>query len=113
MRLKYTFILIFIVFVILILAGKVHADDQWFCVEESGKRDDNVIWACGVGEGKTEHRSRREALSEALAAFRTLCVASVDCDIANVSVEPKRLSCTENSKGWKCYQLIVVTIGKN
>lgn len=110
---KYAFMLLFIILAILLASGKLHAADQWFCVDESAKREGNTLWVCGVGEGKTEHRSRYEALSEALGAFRSICLASADCDIVRVSVEPKRLSCTENSKGWKCYQLIVVTIGKN
>ncbi len=83
---------------------------EWFCESESGKRDDNVIWSCGVGEGTSESMARADALREAIGEFRTICQYSADCSLSNIITEPKRLSCVHDSAGWKCYRLISVTI---
>ncbi len=84
--------------------------EQWFCVEESGKRDDNVISSCGVGEGPSEGMARTDALREAFNEFKTICAYSADCDVNQVITEPKRLTCYHEKGYWKCYRLISVTL---
>lgn len=85
-------------------------EGNWFCEEESGKRDGNTIWACGVGEATLEHLSRKYALDHAIEEFNTLCQISSDCRGKKTSVEPKRMTCYKNGIILKCYRLIQVTI---
>lgn len=105
--------------ILVILFGfslEVLAEDQWFCSEESGKRDGNTIQACGVGEGVNEKTARTQALDAAIDEFKTICDMSSDCAHHQRVVEPKRLTCNEKRiKGtgyseWKCYRLIQVTV---
>ncbi len=87
--------------------------EEWFCTEESGKRDGNTIMACGVGEWTDEGEARKRALNAAIEEFGSICEISHDCAGKKRSVEPKRTSCTRSPdvKGfYKCYRLIVVTL---
>lgn len=87
--------------------------DQWFCSEESGRREGNVMYACGVGESMSEGYSRERALSAAINEFKTICEMSSDCKDREISVEPKRLECQHDKSGIiRCYRLIVVTISR-
>lgn len=88
--------------------------DQWFCRDESGKRDGNVLWACGVGESTGEATARAQALENAFNEYHVICAESADCDKNKVTVEPKRLTCTETFGGrlWKCYRLIEIVFHK-
>ncbi len=98
--------------ILLILSFSVHAEDKpnWFCTEESGKREGNVLWACGVGEAPSESVARADGLREAISEFRVICQASVDCNMEQVTVEPKRMTCTHEKDRWKCYRLIEVVM---
>lgn len=96
--------------IMLIFPIMSHAGESWFCIDESGKRNDNVISACGVGEAPTERLARADALNQAIEEFATICKWSDDCVGKPRSVEPKRMTCKESAKGWKCYRLIEVTI---
>lgn len=84
--------------------------DPWFCVDESGRRNDNVLWACGVAEDLNEGQARSRALRVAIEEYRTICEESLDCQ-KGVIIEPKRMTCVETKLGlWKCYRLIEVRI---
>lgn len=84
--------------------------DPWFCSEESGKRDANVMWSCGVGEGLYEGDARNAALKSAFAEYHMICDESANCDTERAKVEPKRLTCIENPENhiWKCYRMIEI-----
>lgn len=103
-----------IIIMLMLLSFKAMAADQkadqWFCRDESGKRDANVMWACGVGEGLYENQARAQALREAFKEYHTICEESADCDMKQAVVEPKRLTCVETMQGrmWKCYRLIEI-----
>jgi hypothetical protein len=105
-----------ILMVLLVGSFYGHAEDKakpkeaWFCLDESGKRDGDILWACGVGEAPSESLARADGLREAMNEFKTICQASVDCDANHVTVEPMRMTCTEGTKGWKCYRLIEVVM---
>lgn len=88
---------------------------QWFCTDESGKRQGRVIWACGVGESIDEASARRQALNNAIEEFKTICELSSDCNGKKKVVEPKRLTCVESFGGRlvKCYRLIGVTLSRD
>lgn len=95
----------------LLLSFNAYAED-WFCLTDSGKRNDNVISSCGVGEAPSESLARTDALNQAIAEFATICKWSSDCAGKQKSVEPKRLTCKQTKDRWKCYRLIEVTIGE-
>lgn len=96
--------------------GEEKKADSWFCTDESGKRDHDSLWACGVGEAMAESTARQEALKQAFIEFGTICNQSDDCHGYKVYIEPKRLTCVEQMFGpnkiWKCYRLIEVHISK-
>ena len=98
--------------ILILILSVAHATpkEQWFCLEESGKRDQNVIWSCGVGEAPSESLARADALREAMKEFKTICEASADCSTQHVTVEPKRMTCLEMKDRWKCYRLIEVKL---
>lgn len=103
-------------FLLIVINFQAFADQKspdWFCVDESGKRDDNVIWSCGVGEAPSESLARADALREAFNEFKAICAYSSDCSLNNIITEPKRLSCIHSADRWKCYRLISVTILEN
>lgn len=91
--------------IFMLLSFQAHADD-WFCTEEAGKRDGNVIWSCGVGESTTEDVARKKALLDAIEEFKILCSISADCEGRQTVVEPKRMTCKPFNGHTKCYRLI-------
>lgn len=85
---------------------------SWFCGEEAGMRNDNIISACGVGEGINETVARGFALQEAFNEFRMVCENSSDCKGHQILTSQKRQTCFVTQNGhWKCHRLIEVTIG--
>lgn len=95
------------------MSQNVAAADQWFCTDESGKRDGNTIMACGVAEWTDEGTARKKALEAAIEEFETICEISSDCKHNKFNIEPKRTTCIKDQehKGlMKCYRLIVVTL---
>jgi hypothetical protein len=98
------------ILIIILSISHAASKEQWFCTDESGKRDKNVIWSCGVGEAPSESLARADALKEAMKEFRTICEASRDCSTEHVIVEPKRMTCLEMKDRWKCYRLIEVRL---
>lgn len=99
-----------ILFLMLSVMSHAETKDAWFCTEESGKRDDNILWACGVGESTFEAQARQSALDHAIEEFETICAISSDCRSKRVSIEPKRMTCTEKKGIVKCYRLIEVRL---
>ncbi len=97
-------------FILSLFLIHAHAADSWFCTDESGKRNDNVIYACGVGESTYEHLARKYALDHAIEEFKTICDLSSDCRGRKITVEPKRMTCISNGPIIKCYRLIEVQI---
>jgi hypothetical protein len=95
--------------IFLLLSLQAHADD-WFCTEESGKRDGNVIWSCGVGESTMENEARKRALLDAMDEFQLICQMSADCQGRRTIVEPKRMTCKPYNGHIKCYRMIEVTL---
>lgn len=103
------------------MAFGAEQNPSWFCIDESGQRNGNVLWACGVGEAVTESAARQEALEAAFHEYHAICAESSNCQ-KKPTIEPKRLSCIESKitkppslmyesgivKWWKCYRLIEV-----
>lgn len=89
--------------------------DTWFCSEESGQRSHNVMWTCGVGEGLYEGDARTAALKAAFKEYHAICEESSNCDMQHATIEPKRLTCTENHNNhiWKCYRMIEIVFPKS
>lgn len=100
-----------VMILLVVMAAPTAAD--WFCETESGKRDDNVIWSCGMGDGIDEGTARRKALDAAIQEFEMICALSADCQGFRRSVEPKRTSCKQSPSGiYTCTRLIVITLAK-
>ncbi len=101
-------------FLITLLSSQIANASDWFCTEESGKRDGNTIMSCGVGDAvNDEGYARKKALQAAIEEFKTICDLSSDCRGKAKTVEPKRTSCAPvpNLPNFvRCYRLIVVTI---
>lgn len=110
--------------ILLVLAceGISAKEPGWFCEEESGKRDGNKIYACGVGEAMDEMGAREKALETAISEFKLICALSVDCKDKPAIVTPMRMSCSHGAieiagwsagrSHWKCYRLIVIALEK-
>ena len=104
---KLNLILIFI----FISATTVYAKEDWLCVQESSQIQNGTILACGIGEGKDEDAARAKAFDSAKAEFNRLCGASDACNGRRVTVEPQRTTCEQNIGGYKCYRLLVFSLG--
>lgn len=101
-----------ILFVILFIPSLSFADG-WFCEDDAGKRDGNIIYSCGMGDDLDEAGARLKALKDALTQFDLICEASSDCYSRHRTVEPKRTSCHRDPRGFiTCARLIVVTLGR-
>jgi hypothetical protein len=97
----------------ILMVAALPAKADWFCESESGKRDDNVIWSCGMGDGIDEGTARKNALQAAIQEFDMICSLSSDCQGFRRSVEPKRTSCKQAASGvYTCTRLIVITLEK-
>jgi len=83
----------------------------WLCEEESSQRRGNTISACGIGVGRDENLARLMAFDNAKVEFSKVCGASDDCKGHRISVEPARTACDRDGKNYKCYRLIIFTIG--
>lgn len=104
---------IFLIVLFSIEVGAVELRDEWLCTATGISRNANVIDSCGVGESHSETAARAAALTASMEEFNIICKASADCDVKNVSVVPKRMSCTAWSNGmWKCYRLVEFVLGK-
>lgn len=85
--------------------------DEWFCSEESSSRSGHVFSACGVGEAPTESLARRVAADNTRNEFDALCAQDVLCKTHEISVNPKRQTCSQLKDGtFKCNRLIEYTI---
>lgn len=84
--------------------------DDWFCMHEAGKREGNVIWACGIGESMSEDGARHNALTAAQREFSEICDMSDDCRGKKIIVDPQRTTCQPHNGHLKCYRLLVVTL---
>ena len=99
--------------IILFFTQIVNADD-WFCTQESGKREGTTLWSCGIGDGVDEGQAREHALSAAFREFHMICDNSADCAGRSVVVNPQRTSCTHDARGfWTCTRLLVSTLVKD
>lgn len=101
---------IFVVILVCTVSLSAFGDD-WFCTEESSSRSGHVFSTCGVGEATTESLARQAATDNARLEFDTLCNQDVICKAHDVSVNPKRQSCSQLRDGsFKCNRLIEYTI---
>ncbi len=100
-----------LLFLVLMISETSLAKDDWLCTEEASQIQNGSVLACGVAEGKDENEARSKAFENAKAEFSRVCQASDTCNQKQVSVEPKRTSCESNQKRYKCYRLIIFTIG--
>lgn len=91
---------------IVLLATKVAYGVDWLCTEESSQRIGRQIYACGIGEAKSEARARDAAFAAAEREFHRICDASDDCRGRAVTADPRRTECHAG----KCYRLVVFTV---
>lgn len=96
----------------LLLLAQPTLADAWLCTEASSQRRGSSVYSCGVGIGKDENAARLNAFDNAKSEFKRICSASDDCKGHNITVSPERTSCDKNSDSYKCYRLIVFTIGE-
>ena len=98
---------------VLILFSSTAFADSWFCSQEASKREANVLWMCGIGEGLAEGEARIAALNNALKQFEIVCSSSDDCAGRPKSIDPERTECKRDPKGYvSCTRLIIVTLGR-
>lgn len=97
---------------LILTVSMAHAAESWLCTSESSQVIGDQVRACGVGHGPDEDAARASALTSAKAEFQGLCNASSDCPSRAVTVEPKRTTCEQSGKGWKCFRLLVFTMGE-
>ena len=95
----------------LCLAQGALAED-WMCKEVASQRSGNIIKSCGFGNGADENAARSSAFQHAKKEFGSICAISSDCRGRAISVQPERTSCEKDGAGYKCYRLIVFTIGE-
>jgi hypothetical protein len=76
------------------------------------QRSGNVFRSCGIGTGDDENSARRMAFENAKKEFGSICAISSDCRGRAISVQPERTSCAKDSARFKCYRLIVFTVGE-
>jgi hypothetical protein len=87
------------------------ASDPWICTEMSSRRWAQTIEACGIGISAQENEARLKAFDSALAEFKKVCENSSDCKGRSYTLTPERTSCDESNGKYKCYRMIVFTIG--
>lgn len=93
------------------LTHSAFAKEDWLCTQEASQIQNGSLLACGIGEGNDENTARTRAFENAKAEFFRVCKASDTCNRREVSVEPKRTSCEAMKGNFKCYRLIVFTLG--
>lgn len=91
----------------------VYAFDNWLCTEEASERRANAIYSCGVGVSVDEGEARAKAYDNAEREFNKICEKSFDCKDHRISVEPKRNYCDAHGDMFRCYRLVVFSIGKH
>jgi hypothetical protein len=96
--------------IILLLIGNQAFSDDWFCQHESGKREGDTIWACGIGEAISEGDARHNALKDAQREFSEICEMSNDCMGKKLNVDPQRTTCSPHNGHMKCYRLLVINL---
>lgn len=94
-----------------LFVSSAHGSESWFCTTESSKIQGSSIYACGVGESHKESVARKEALKDAKDEFSALCDGSDDCHGKEVSMNPQRTTCELKNGIYKCYRLVVFSIG--
>lgn len=95
----------------LLMSFNAFADD-WFCKHEAGKREGDLIWACGIGESSDEGDARHKALKDAQREFQEICEMSHDCTGRKLNVDPQRTTCDPFNGHVKCYRLLVINLGQ-
>lgn len=95
----------------LVLVSTVFAAENWLCTTESSQARGNQVFSCGIGYGRDEDAARTKAFESAKSEFNRLCEISSNCRGRTVSVDPKRTTCDGENGKYKCYRLIVFTIG--
>ena len=100
-----------IVILTLIVSSESIAADSWLCTEASSQRHGDSILACGIGNGKDENTARLTGFDNSKIEFDRICKSSDDCRNHNITVQPERTSCEKENGTYKCYRLIVFTIG--
>lgn len=88
----------------------VFAAESWLCSTQSSKIVGDHVKACGVGHGINEDQARSSAFDSAQIEFKKLCKISSSCRDHKVTVDPKRTTCDQVGKKWKCYRLLEFTI---
>jgi hypothetical protein len=83
---------------------------EWFCMDESSEKIDNVVRVCGLGESQEEGPARIKAFKNAWEEFYQLCKSSTDCAGHHFNSKPLRTECDETDRGYKCYRMIEFTI---
>lgn len=96
---------------LLLFFSTAFASENWLCTSQASQVQGDKVLACGVGHGADEDRARAKAFISSQAEFNRLCNASTNCKGKTVSIEPKRTTCDQEGSQWKCYRLLVFTVG--
>lgn len=97
--------------ILLFLSQNVMADN-WFCRTQHAKRDGNIWTVCGQGVGLlSPEMAKQDAVRMAQLNFESLCRMSSDCKNHEISVNPKRMECVnESAQLTRCYQEVEITV---
>lgn len=92
---------------------KIFADqDSWLCTETASQQlGDSSYLACGVATAVTESDARTSSLNNAINEFQGFCERSSNCRSRKVEFTPRRISCSKEMNGYKCYRAILVSLG--
>jgi hypothetical protein len=98
-----------------LLLHQAHAyaeSPNWYCKQVASERQGSTtINSCGIGMGKDENEARTNALDNAQKEFLKVCGLSDDCKNHKISASPERTTCEKSDRTYKCYRLIVFSIG--
>ena len=77
---------------------------KWICHETASLKQENTVFSCGVGTGKTEAAARADARTNANQEFKMICSEDIKCKGYKTEISPMRNSCVKSAKGYKCYR---------
>lgn len=96
-----------------LFVSSAHGSESWFCTTQSSQIQGTSVYACGVGESRLESLARTRAFQGAKDEFDQICDISIECQGKQISSEPKRTTCELKDGTYKCYRMVIFTVGPN
>lgn len=96
---------------LLFLSRTAFAAD-WFCTEVSLEQKGNSFYSCGIGEAEFEADARTAAFEAAKKEFANICRFTEGCYNGRLdSMTVGRTDCRAAQNGFKCYRLVIFSMG--